>query len=57
MTTEETLNVEADELIHGARRLQDVKEYHKFPTNKVNLTINNKYINSHYPKNGELSVP
>jgi hypothetical protein len=50
MTTEEALNVEADELTHRARRLQDVKEYHKFPTNKVNFKINNKYINSHYPK-------
>jgi ribonuclease HI len=50
MTIEETLNVEADELTHVARKLPDIKTYHKFPTNKVNLQINNQYINSHYPK-------
>jgi ribonuclease HI len=50
MTIEEALNVEADELTHVARKLPDIKVYHKFPTNKVNLKINNQYINSHYPK-------
>jgi hypothetical protein len=50
LTTIEALNVEADELTHVARKLPDIKEYHKFPTNQVNLKINNQYINSHYPK-------
>jgi hypothetical protein len=46
----EALNVEADKLTNVARKLPDMKEYQKFPTNKVNLKINNKYIISHYPK-------
>jgi hypothetical protein len=50
LTTIEALNVEADELTHAARKLSNIKEYHKFPTNKVNLSINHQYINSHYPK-------
>jgi hypothetical protein len=51
MTTQEALNVEADELTHVAMKLQaDVKEYHKFLTNKVNFKINSQYINSHYPR-------
>jgi hypothetical protein len=50
LTTIEALNVEADELTHVARKLPDIKEYHKFPTNQINLKINNQYINSHYPK-------
>jgi hypothetical protein len=50
MTIEEALNVEADELTHVARKLPDIKEYHILPTNTVNLKINNRYINSHYPQ-------
>jgi hypothetical protein len=50
LTTIEALNVEADELTHVARKLPDIKDCHKFPTNKVNLKINHQYINSHYPK-------
>jgi hypothetical protein len=50
LTIEESLNVETDELTHEARALPNVKDYAKFPTNKVNFKLNNKYINSHYPK-------
>lgn len=50
LTTEEALNVEADELTHQARRLPHITTYTPFPTNKVNLVLNNQYINSHYPK-------
>jgi hypothetical protein len=50
MTIEEALDVKADELTLVARKLPDIKEYHKFSMNKVNLKINNKYINSHYPR-------
>jgi hypothetical protein len=48
--TEEALNVEADKLTNKARQLPNVREYNKFPMNKVNFKRNNKYINSHYPK-------
>jgi ribonuclease HI len=50
LTIEESLNAEVDELTHEARALQNVKDYAKFPTNKVNFKLNNKYIISHYPK-------
>jgi hypothetical protein len=50
LTIEESLNVEADKLTHESRALPNVKDYAKFPTNKVNFKLNNKYINSHYPK-------
>jgi cell division protein ZapA (FtsZ GTPase activity inhibitor) len=39
LTIIEALNVEADELTHVARKLPDIKGYHKFPTNKVNQKI------------------
>jgi hypothetical protein len=46
LTTAEALNVEADDLTHVARKLRDIKEYYKFPTNTVNLKINHpKMIN------------
>jgi hypothetical protein len=50
LTTIEALNVEADKLTHVARKLPDIRGYHKFPMNKVNLKINHQYINSHYLK-------
>jgi hypothetical protein len=50
LTTAEAPHVEADELTHLARLLPDIKNYAKFPANKVNLRLNNRYINSHYPK-------
>jgi hypothetical protein len=37
LTDEEKLNVEADNLTHIARKLPDVKTYHKFPMNKANF--------------------
>jgi hypothetical protein len=48
LTTEEALNVEANELTHDAQKMPLIKEYGKLPTNKVNFKLNNRYINSHY---------
>jgi hypothetical protein len=50
LTTAESLNIESDLLTHEARRLTDVKLYSQFPTNNVNFKLNNRYINSHFPK-------
>jgi hypothetical protein len=50
LKTEESLNIEADELTHEARQLPNVKAYSIFPTNNVRFKLNNKYINPHYPK-------
>jgi hypothetical protein len=50
LTTEEPLNVEADKMTHLASKLPHITTYTPFPTNQVNLVLNNRYINSHYPK-------
>jgi hypothetical protein len=56
LTYEEILNVEADKLTHKARLLPSVHEYNHFPANKVDFTLNNKVINSNYPKMALLSL-
>jgi hypothetical protein len=50
LTKEVKLNVEVDDLTHQARKLPDQKTYHPFPTNPVNFVLNNRYINSKYPR-------
>jgi hypothetical protein len=50
LTAEEHLNVVADKLTHRARGLPDQKTYYPLPSNPVNFRINNKYINSNYPR-------
>jgi hypothetical protein len=55
ITTEEALNIEADELTHVARKSPHITKYSPFPTNKVNLILNKRYINSHYPKMANLA--
>jgi hypothetical protein len=55
VTTEEALNIEADEITHIGRKLQYRKENVKFPANKINFKLNNWYVNSHLSQNGQLS--
>jgi hypothetical protein len=50
ITTEEALNIEADELTHITRKLPHIKQYDQSPANKVNFKLNHKYVNLHYPK-------
>jgi ribonuclease HI len=50
LTYEEILNVEADKLTHKARLLPSEHNYNHFPANKVDFILNNKVINSNYPK-------
>jgi ribonuclease HI len=50
LTMEEHLNVEADKLTHKARELPDQRQYHRFPMNPVNFILNNRYIDSNYPR-------
>jgi hypothetical protein len=50
LTYEEILNIEAYELTHIAQKLPAIKNYEQYPNNKVNLKLNNKYINSQYSK-------
>jgi hypothetical protein len=55
LTPVEALNVEADKLAHEARQLPHIKTYSPFPTNKVNLVLNKRYIKSPYPKMVKLA--
>jgi hypothetical protein len=51
MTKEEySMNTVADDLTHKARPLPRQKIYHSFPNNPVNLIINDRCINSNYPR-------